>query len=136
MKSQKKALRFFLGVNTPQGFVSRFDRISDKTGGWRTFIIKGGPGSGKSTLMKKIAEELKGEDLELIHCSSDFNSLDAVICPARKFAIADGTAPHVDVNKQLETAHITRIGKDIFFKVDLLYSQSKKLIRPLETADG
>ncbi len=95
MKSQEKALRFFLGANTPQGFVSRFDQLSDKNDGWRTFIIKGGPGSGKSTMMKKIAEELKDEKLELIHCSSDFDSIDAVICPAKKFSIADGTAPHV-----------------------------------------
>lgn len=99
MKSQETALRFFLGVNSPQGFVSRFDKLADKTDGWRTLIIKGGPGSGKSTLMKKIVGELQDEELELIHCSSDCDSLDAVICPARKFAIADGTSPHADVRK-------------------------------------
>lgn len=95
MKSEEKALRFFLGANTPQGFVSRFDHLSDKTDGWRLLIIKGGPGSGKSTLMKRIATGLPDERLELIHCSSDVDSLDAVICAGRKFAIADGTSPHV-----------------------------------------
>lgn len=95
MKSEEKALRFFLGANTPQGFVSRFDYLSDKTDGWRILIMKGGPGSGKSTMLKKIASGLPDDKMELIHCSSDFDSLDAVICDKRKFAIADGTAPHV-----------------------------------------
>lgn len=95
MKSEEKALRFFLGASTPQGFVSKFDHLTDKTDGWRTLIIKGGPGSGKSTMLKKIAAIFPGEKLELIHCASDFDSLDAVICPGRKLAVADGTAPHV-----------------------------------------
>lgn len=95
MKPEEKALRFFLGANTPQGFVSRFDHLTDKTDGWRTLIIKGGPGSGKSTMLKKIASAMPDEELELIHCSSDFDSLDAVICPGRRLAVADGTAPHL-----------------------------------------
>jgi hypothetical protein len=95
MYSDEKALRFFLGVNTPQGFVSRYDQLTDNNSGWRTFIIKGGPGSGKSTLMKKVAAGFAGEPLELAHCSSDAGSIDAVICPGRKFALADGTSPHV-----------------------------------------
>lgn len=95
MKSEK-TLRFFLGANTPQGFVSRFDQLADVNDGWRTFVIKGGPGSGKSTMMKKIKEAIGGGhgDIELIHCSSDVDSLDGVIASGLKFSIADGTAPH------------------------------------------
>ena len=103
MKSEPPApgpqmLHYFLGSNTPQGFVSRFDQlIPTHSDGWRCFIIKGGPGSGKSTLMRKVAAYLQsqGHSLEIIHCSSDVDSLDGVICPALKLSIADGTAPHV-----------------------------------------
>jgi len=61
------------------------------------YIIKGGPGTGKSTLMRtvcRIAEE-SGIFAEHIHCSSDPDSLDAVILPTLHRAIYDGTAPHV-----------------------------------------
>jgi len=89
-------LQFFLGANTPQGFVSRFDQLADVKDGWRAMVIKGGPGSGKSTMMKKIAAHVSdcNSYVEKIHCSSDADSLDGVIVPDYKFSIADGTPPH------------------------------------------
>lgn len=91
-----KPLEFFLGANTPQGFVSRFDQLADPLDGWREFVIKGGPGTGKSSMMKRIAAEAgaRCEHVELIHCSSDVDSLDGVILHDIKTSIADGTAPH------------------------------------------
>ena len=61
------------------------------------WVLKGGPGCGKSTLMKRIgsAAEAEGEQVEYIHCSGDPDSLDAVSVPLRGFAFVDGTAPHV-----------------------------------------
>lgn len=90
-----KPLHFFLGANTPQGFVSRFDQLADPLDGWREFIIKGGPGTGKSTLMKQAAKAFEPEcsRIEWIHCSSDVESLDGVIIHDQKIAIADGTPP-------------------------------------------
>ena len=106
MKGEEKAPRFFLGANTPQGFVSRFEQLSDADAGWRTFVIKGGPGCGKSSMMKKIAEKLmeSQNNIELIHCSSDADSLDGVIIPGLKVSIADGTMPHVVVRKTKKAA--------------------------------
>ena len=88
--------KFFLGANSPKGFVSRFDQLYDPEDSWFCYILKGGPGTGKSTIMKKAAKaaEKLGIDLELIYCSSDPNSLDAVIFPTIKVCIVDGTAPH------------------------------------------
>lgn len=88
--------KFFLGANSPQGFVSRFDNLYFPDDGWFCYILKGGPGTGKSTLMKRAASVglEKGIDTELIYCSSDPDSLDAVIFKDIKVCIADGTAPH------------------------------------------
>lgn len=88
---------FFLGANTPVGFYSLFSELYDADKGWRMYIIKGGPGTGKSTFMKKAAAECdrRGLYCERIFCSSDPSSLDAVIIPSLKVSIADGTAPHV-----------------------------------------
>ena len=95
MSDTAKPLRFFLGANTPQGFVSRFDQLADPTDGWREFVIKGGPGAGKSTLMKRLAikAEQKGEPIQRIHCASDPDSLDGVIFLDKRAAIVDATAP-------------------------------------------
>lgn len=92
-----EAPRFFLGANAPSGFVSHFDQLYSPDDGWFAYILKGGPGTGKSTLMKRAAKEALAADMdvELIHCSSDANSLDAVIFPEIKACIVDGTAPHV-----------------------------------------
>lgn len=91
-----KILRYFLGANTPQGFISRFDEMGDRGAGWRFTIIKGGPGTGKSTLMRKLSKAMEevSAATEHIHCSSDADSLDGVIFPGQKLAIADGTRPH------------------------------------------
>lgn len=88
--------RMFAGGNSSQGFHSFYHEIIFGQAR-RLFILKGGPGTGKSTLMKSVAEELldKGYDLEVFHCSSDVNSLDAIAVPSLKVAIVDGTAPHV-----------------------------------------
>ncbi|MFC5713195.1 PRK06851 family protein [Thalassorhabdus alkalitolerans] len=90
-----KVLNYYAGGNTARGFYDLFDSITE--GLEKVFILKGGPGTGKSTLLKKVASSLNqtGEDIELIHCASAPGSLDGVIFPHLKAGIFDGTAPHV-----------------------------------------
>lgn len=84
---------YFLGRPTPDGFKTHItDEI--KSGKYFTYILKGGPGTGKSSLMRKIAKESKLEH-ELYYCSSDPDSLDAVVFTEKKIIIVDGTSPHV-----------------------------------------
>lgn len=89
--------KFFSGGNSGEGFYNYFDGILPV---WerleRFFIIKGGPGVGKSTLMKRIAAraEEEGEETEYFYCSGDPDSLDAIRLIKRGILFADGTAPH------------------------------------------
>lgn len=87
----------FLGANTPKGFVSFFDELYNPYDNTDAYIIKGGPGTGKSTFMKKLAAECeqRGLFVERVYCSSDPSSLDAVIVPEKRLSICDGTSPHV-----------------------------------------
>ncbi len=86
---------YFMGYSTPSGFNTHL-RDDIESGKFTTYIIKGGPGTGKSSMMKKIASELSDMDEpEVYYCSSDPNSLDAVLFDNLKVIIADGTAPHV-----------------------------------------
>ena len=91
-----KYIDFFLGANTPAGFVSMYDQISNNEKLKKIYVIKGGAGTGKSSLMKKIGEDCCNDAtlVERIHCSSDPDSLDAVIVEEKGFAILDGTPPH------------------------------------------
>lgn len=86
-------LTCFLGGSSPTGFRTHFDEMINDTR-YYTYIIKGGPGTGKSSLMKRLAEAFPDEDKEIYHCSSDPDSLDAVVFLEHKVIFVDGTAPH------------------------------------------
>ncbi len=92
----ENSLKYFLAANSCSGFVSYFDNCYDAVDGWRAYIIKGGPGTGKSYFMKFLMKKglENGFAAEVIPCSSDPDSLDAVIFPDIKTVIMDGTAPH------------------------------------------
>lgn len=88
--------KVFPGGNTAYGFYSFYDYIIEPDAS-RIFVIKGGPGVGKSTFMRRIGEEMleRGYDVEFHCCSSDNGSLDGVVIPAINVALIDGTAPHI-----------------------------------------
>lgn len=88
--------KMFPGSNSAYGFYSFYDQIIEDDAA-RIFVIKGGPGVGKSTLMNNIAQELirKGFDVEFHCCSADTDSLDGIVIPQLNIACIDGTAPHV-----------------------------------------
>ncbi len=91
-------IRFFFGANTPSGFVGFHKTdLYDPRDGWAAFLIKSGAGTGKATFMRRVLRELnaKGLEAEAIYCSSDPDSLDAVVFPQIKLCIMDATAPHI-----------------------------------------
>lgn len=92
-----KERHIFLGGNTYKGFHSFFSYIINKEDANRVICIKGGPGTGKSHLMKKVATHFldKGYSVEYDHCSSDEKSLDGIVIPELKLAMLDGTSPHM-----------------------------------------
>lgn len=92
-----KILNYFPGGNTASGFHSFYKYIINPKDAARIICIKGGPGTGKSTLMKNIGSFFneKGYDIEMHHCSSDNNSIDGIVIKSLKVALIDGTAPHV-----------------------------------------
>ena len=91
------ARTLFPGAMGPEGFISCFDHLMDDALLRRKLILKGGPGVGKSTFMRRVHAALcaNGEPSTLYFCSGDPDSLDGVILPGQHRAIVDATAPHV-----------------------------------------
>lgn len=116
----KKENFYFASANTGNGFVSFFDEISDNSKDGFQYIIKGGSGTGKSTLMKKVANHFaeKGFSIEYFYCSTDTESLDGIRIVEKNISIVDGTAPHI-INATLPSIKnkILDVGRFIGFGV-------------------
>ena len=118
----------FLGANTPQGFVSFFDELYNPYENCSAYIIKGGPGTGKSTLMKAISRECEARGLatEKIYCSSDPDSLDGIIVPDMSVSIADGTSPHI-IEPRFPGACENIINTGDFWNKDKLHAKGDEI---------
>lgn len=122
MNTQLQSARFFMGSNTADGFYSYFEDLQNPAHGDHLVLLKGGPGTGKSTLMKRLAADYAGFS-EQIHCASDPDSLDAVIFPAEHQIFVDATPPHA-----LEPKHPLVVEEllDLAAKADIPAIQAKR----------
>jgi len=93
---KEKIEGYFAASNTKDGFVSYFDEVFGKSDVDRLYIIKGGPGVGKSTFMKRMGKKAEeaGLTCQYFYCSSDPDSLDGIIIKEKRVAVIDGTSPH------------------------------------------
>lgn len=87
---------YFAAANSGRGFVSFYPELFSVNRFRRVYLIKGGPGTGKSSLMRRAAEaaEQRGLAVRRYLCSSDPDSLDAIVVGEDRFAMIDATAPH------------------------------------------
>ncbi len=89
---------FFAAANGYDGFRSYFDEWFKPDDYTRIFVLKGGPGTGKSRLLRTVGTvfEEGGCHVDWIFCSSDPTSFDGVVIMegGRRVALLDGTAPH------------------------------------------
>ena len=86
--------KYFASANTEKGFISYYDEVYGQLD--MVYIIKGGPGTGKSHFIRGVADEAerRGLDVEYFYCSTDPLSLDGIIIEQLKTAVIDGTFPH------------------------------------------
>lgn len=93
--SSGKEFHRFSGAMTPQGNINFYENLTEDIK--NRYIVKGRPGTGKSTMSKKVGKAAQdfGYDVEYYHCAFDPDSIDMVVIPELSFAMLDGTAPHV-----------------------------------------
>lgn len=89
-----KTYKRFFGTLTVEGPVNYIDNITENLN--KRYFIKGRPGTGKSTFLKKLSGALKenGFDVEEYYCSFDKKSFDMVVSRELSFCVFDSTAPH------------------------------------------
>lgn len=105
----------FAASNSERGFCSYYKEYFNEAELDGVWIIKGGPGTGKSRLMREVYNEglRRGWQAETVYCSSDPDSLDGVLLRHGTVVVAllDGTAPHVWEPKTAGvTGHIIDLG--------------------------
>ena len=83
----------FLGAATINGSMDYIDILTE---GCKRYFIKGRPGTGKSTFLKKVAQSAfdNGMTVERYHCAFDPNSLDMIIIRKLTLCFFDSTKPH------------------------------------------
>ncbi|MBQ3508301.1 MAG: hypothetical protein IJA91_07110 [Clostridia bacterium] len=94
------ARRYFAASNSCRGFCNYYGDLFTDARTDRLYIIKGGPGTGKSHFMKEVARyaRVRGYDVTEYACSSDPHSLDGILLEREgtpTVGFLDGTPPHV-----------------------------------------
>lgn len=96
----KKHTLWLAAANSEHGFENGFPALfGEDSGVKRLYVIKGGPGTGKSRLMKEVARHAESSGWQVVRflCSSDPQSLDGLWLISQtgyKVGFLDGTAPH------------------------------------------
>lgn len=89
-----RARHLFASAITPDGPVNHFPTIFDDLP--KRYVITGAPGTGKSTLVRKIftAALAQGYDVEAFHCSLEPDRLEHLIIPALGVAVVTSIPIH------------------------------------------
>ncbi|SER96046.1 hypothetical protein [Salipaludibacillus aurantiacus] len=112
----------FFGASTPRGVV---DYIPDLTADVKKrYLIKGRAGTGKSTLLKKVARfsDEAGFDVEMYHCGFDPHSIDMVIIRELGVCLFDSTDPHEYFPEQEEDQIIDLYTETVMPETDQKYA--------------
>lgn len=130
-----KILNYYAEGNTARGFHSLYE--SNLQGLDKIFILKGGPGTGKSTLMKSIANDWvsKGYDVEILNCSRDNGSIDGVIIPKLSVAVVNGNEPNA-IEAKLPGVIEQYIDMSEALNSEKLKKHKKELLKLKEEIEG
>lgn len=94
LEKKGRAIDRYFGAATIDGAYDYIANLTQCLG--KRYFIKGRPGTGKSTFLKKLRDKAvaAGFEAEVYHCAFDPQSLDMLILRELDFCIFDSTSPH------------------------------------------
>ncbi len=117
-------IHLFAGANSSRGFFSHYQYLAMDSLN-RVFILKGGPGTGKSTIIQKVSRNYPCS-LEKYHCTAASDSLDGLFIPSQQVSIIDGTSPHtIDPHLPGAVQQVIDLGR--YWDEKVLIAQRKKI---------
>lgn len=122
-KTAGRSVHRFFGAASVNGTVCYIPQLTEELS--KRYFIKGRPGTGKSTFLKKIAAAAveRGFFAEIYHCSLDPNSLDMLILRQLGICLFDSTAPHEFFPSRPEDEIIDMYEKCVTPGVDETYGE-------------
>ncbi|MBR2931028.1 MAG: hypothetical protein IKC32_07345 [Clostridia bacterium] len=127
-----KPRRYFAARNGYFGFSHSFEKVFAPELFDKLLILKGGPGTGKSSLMKAVMQDFlcSGTRADAIHCSSDPASLDGVIITTEqgRVGLIDGTAPHT-TDPRYPGAIEEIVSLEEAFDLGMLKAQKEEIVK-------
>ncbi len=118
----------FAAANSGRGFYSFYPSVFGGKEITKRYLIKGGPGTGKSSFLRGVAETAaaRGWTVEEYRCSSDPASLDGIVLDGR-IALIDATAPHA-VDAELPGTRDELVNLGEFWDAERLASQHNDIV--------
>ena len=125
--SRSQGTEHFAALNSGRGFICYYREVFGDAKIKKRYIIKGGPGTGKSSFMKRMAAqaEAHGKTVDRYRCSSDPDSLDGIIIDGET-AFLDGTAPHI-YEPNISGAEDEIVNLGMFWNSDKLYESYNRI---------
>lgn len=117
---------YFATANTSSGFVSFYDNTVKEAE--RVYILKGSPGSGKSTFLKKMGNELLRADFDVdfIYSCVDSDALDGIYIHGINVVFVNGNLPSpIDPKYPGAVERLLDFGE--YWDIDYLRKEKQKI---------
>lgn len=147
---KKRVRHFYAAAITPQGVCSFLENLFDPLE--RRIVIKGRPGTGKNTIVRKIMEEgiSRGLTMDICHCALDPDKYEHLIFPEIGVGVVTSMPPHeyepkegdiiVDTEKYLDLERLNKYHEEMeeaLKKYDILFNNALSFLsKTKQVRDG
>jgi len=131
--TRRASTRLFASAISPEGLVHHLDSLV--SGVRRVYLVLGTPGTGRTTLIRKVAEkaESRGHMVEYYHCALDPSKIDHAAIPELGVMLVNCAWPHsimpgigntvVDNQRYLRTERLAHLQGELA-EAETIYRQA------------
>jgi Mrp family chromosome partitioning ATPase len=124
-----KERHLFASAISPDGLVNYLNTVIGQAS--MVYVIKGEPGTGKTTLMREIANNsiTRGVDVEIYHCALDPTKIEHLLIPELDVAFTTYIEPHTYLSESSEVIDMNEcISKKVICKYADLVKKDEEIM--------